>query len=117
MEDPPELETSIPHPTRNGVMIDTHPFPNLDWLRDQVVIRPMPSYDDNAKHHVEARANVRSWVRQGLIIFGPMPEASFVPPKVPARLERLISIVPSPEAVNSKRKGSKRAKYNHTPKD
>jgi hypothetical protein len=46
-----------------------------------------------------------------------MPDVSIVTPKVPARLRRLISVDLSLKAVNSKKKGVKRAKTDCTSKE
>jgi hypothetical protein len=85
-------------------MTDPHPFPALDWFHGQVTMGPLPSHEDNTRHRVESvdvQADIRSWIAKGLITFGPMPDVSFVPPKVPTHLKRLISMVPGPGAINT----------------
>jgi hypothetical protein len=99
-------------------MTDPHPFPVLDWIHGQVTMGPLPSHEDNTRHRVEsvnAQADIRSWIAKGLITFGPMHNAPYVPPEIPVRSKRLISVVHGPEAINSK-KGSKRARLNYAPK-
>ncbi|KAH0291222.1 hypothetical protein M436DRAFT_85642 [Aureobasidium namibiae CBS 147.97] len=118
VEDPPELPHAVPHPTRVGVMLGPNPVPVPDWINSEESVKygPMPSHVDAEQQLEATKASVKTWTDQGLISFGPMPDASWPLPVIPNHLKRSVVITDGPGPLSTKNP-LKRAKKDYAPKE